>query len=165
MTDKKRGRFNQRPRPKKTIKPLQVKTVGSHEKLHVVILSAALHEYWTHWDGRRTIPCIEPLSRCRGHICQMPQRWYGYIHCLENGGKKSYIVSLTKDCADSLEEQLAGNELRGTIVVIERARRTVKAPLVVDVVGRFVGKEPLPKEVDPKPTLMRMWGIIDEDVL
>jgi len=123
------------------------------------ILSKSLYGIWTHWDGRRSIPCSGENKECYGHVNGMPRRWKGYLHCIDGESKEECFVEITPLAADQLLFQMpVGNSLRGLRLNLTRGPGGQKSRLKVDVLPAVSDNgNTLPEEKDPIMTLGRLW--------
>lgn len=123
----------------------------------VLVCTAPFHMP-THWTGERTVICGGP------NACE---------HCPHRGIKDYYLVALldklsgvvswielTEYAASSLLHQLqqAQRPFHGSVVKIQRERKTMKAPITVavDLYANVHGR--LPQPLEPSETLERVFN-------
>jgi len=112
----------------------------------------------THWDGRRSIPCVGAES-CPVH--QFPQEWKGYVPVIAstwryNGVTRKgarWVLVLSKEIGTH-----AAAWLRGEVIRVMRPGRKSNGPLdwMPDP-----GKPPkiLPETFDVRPYVLRAAGL------
>jgi hypothetical protein len=127
----------------------------------LVCLSRAVTGVETHWNGLRTVPCTLPKSHCLGCRAGQPVRWRGFLTCYEPVSKQCFFSPLTAKAYHDLEARLAGiTDLRGILFTVSRSKGGNNGRLLYELVGAHPKPELLPGDVDPLPTLRKMWGLL-----
>lgn len=112
-----------------------------------------------HWDNRSEFCSMDrDCERCKR---QVPKRAVAFLHVtLPNFPKEEVFLELTPEGANGFLLQLKEKEpIRGAIIMVQRARATLKSPIRVEVVGRQETLEGFPLPADPTATLMRLWRV------
>jgi len=132
--------------------------VPADKPLCGVLVSAAPFHMPTHWTGSRTVICAG-----QGACEHCPHRGIKDYYLIALLDKLSGVVSwveLTEYAATSLLSQIreAQRPFHGTVVKIQRERKTMKAPIkvAVDLYANVHGR--LPKPVEPTETLERVFN-------
>lgn len=152
-------RIVRQDKPPAVLRVVPIVCVAATQRIEAYCCSKTLWGTWTHWDGRRTVPCMTDRKVCGDCQKGLPKRWRGFLLIHEFVRKATFFVELTPLGAQGLLEQLGTRPLRGRRILIRRQRDTKRAPLIVDLLGDDLRLDGLPAPQDPLPTLRRLWGI------
>lgn len=123
------------------------------------VFGSRIHGFWTHWSGRCSEPCTDPVSECIGHKQEWSLRWKGYLHVYFSERSEEGFLELTPIAADDLLLQVGGeSELRGSRITVQRGGGD-KSRLKVGIMPRwksYTGTD-VPPEKDPEETLKKLW--------
>src|SRR5262245_10185185 len=92
-------------RPERSGPERFVRRLQANESIACVILSERIEDYWTHWDGDTTIPCITPHSSCPGHKRNLPRRYKGYLHVWDSRLRAEQFLELTPVAAECVVKE------------------------------------------------------------
>jgi len=136
-----------------------VKRLAANESWFAVVLSDGIFGVTTHWAGSYSIPCVEPVERCRGHIRGYPTRWRGYIHCWSLHDQRHEILEITPATANCLLAQVgASQSLRGNRIVFKRVGgKTSKVQVQFELPWERYSQQPLPAARDVQASLWNVW--------
>lgn len=142
--------------------------IGEKEARTLVVLSTRLFGVYTHWrhDGKsgRTIRCHSEKRKCVGCKTEMPRRWKGFLCVSDSAGKSVGFLELTPYAGEQFMSLLDDRiDARGMVIFVRRERPVMRAPLLIEQVGEWEQAKPLPAEVSPEKTLIRLWGLATED--
>jgi hypothetical protein len=70
------------------------------------------------------------------------------------------LIDIPPETGETLREIAQGETLLGRILTFQRETKNIRSRLIVTDVGQYKGLKKLPLEIDPTPTLMKMWGLI-----
>lgn len=143
---------------------LFVRRLKAGEASVFILLSDSLWGVWTHWDPtlRRTSPHLKDKKACPGCQRKLSKRWKGYLCVINENKHAREFLELTPVVARGLLDQAGdGIPLRGLRYRIERGKGdkarckvTPQAPY-----SCFKESPPLPPAMDPKQTLIDLWGL------
>jgi len=127
------------------------------------LIGTQIHGFDCHWDsrGNRTVECEKPENPdCPGCLGGWPERWRGYIDCLNRSLKERGFLELTPEAALRLETEVGGPErLRGAVVTLTRGRAKTSR-ITVQLMGfRESTLGELPLEKDPEPMLRVFYAM------
>lgn len=151
------NRIARQDSPPAVTRVIRIRSVGAHDVFSGTIVSESLFGFWTHWDGRRTIPCWKGQAHCPGCDTEQPTRWKGLIELFDAAQRSTYFVELTPLAAKEFLARLGEESMRGLRISIQRERKHSRAPLNLVMLDRHHGQ--IPKAHDPWPTLKVVWGI------
>lgn len=140
---------------------LVVRRLKAAEKLTLTVLSSFLNGFWVHWDNEKnhSLPCLKPKDECEGCDLELPRRWKGFVHCFNHNNRKQEFLELTPAPAKQLLDELpAGESIRGLRICCERGAGQ-KARVRVTVLSQLATAQELPQEIDPIPTLEKLWKL------
>jgi hypothetical protein len=125
-----------------------------------VVLGDRLWARDVHWTGRHSAFCTmdKDCQRCKD---QMPKRAVAFLHVtLPNFPNEECFLELTPEGANQFLDGLKEKEtMRGLVIMVQRARPTIKSPIRVEVIDRREDLTGFPLPADPTPTLIRLWRI------
>lgn len=128
------------------------------------VLGAGLKGFWTHWNGKASEPCYEPVEECDACKKGLPRRWKGYLHCYHQDARQEGFLELTPTAAETLLGYLPkGDSLRCIRISLCRSSNSDKGRLRITVNPSMQTSEQLPPEKDPLETLSKLWKIPPED--
>lgn len=140
-----------------------IKKVAAAERFTCLVVSTEIHGYWTHWDGQRTVPCLNGPKLCPYHLKLIPARWAGFVHVANPDGTGNNFLELTALAAQTLLDVCRGRQsMRGAIIHVNRKNGKLRSPLEFALVGEFDLNKPFRAPADPLPTLKRIWRMPDD---
>ena len=87
-------------------------------------------------------------------------RWKGVITAVDSVTEKTCLIDIPPETGESLKAISGGKSLRGSILVFQRETANIRSRLLVDKMrDSDTPLEDIPKEIDPTPTLLKMWGL------
>jgi hypothetical protein len=117
---------------------------------------------WTHWSGPKSIPHFRDESICPGCLQGKPTRWKGYLHCYCVEMRQEVFLELTPASARSLRDQIHDPaNMRGGVIQVKRGTGD-NGRLYISILSHVPNVEALPKEKDPRPSILKLWGISEE---
>lgn len=145
---------------------LLVRRLKAEEKLTFQIIAQAIAGFWVHWSKgeNHSEPCMGPKSICPGCDKDLPKRWKGFLHVGNMHNRRQEFLELTPAPAQMLLDQVGqGEVLRGLRIQCERGKGP-KARVRVTVLPPLDGCPALPVELDPTPTLEKLWKLSGVDL-
>lgn len=153
-------RFNTMDAPPSRGNVYKVITVKPGQNGNMIVLAHKPFCMMCHYGNNRTSPCTKPFDACPGHINQWPLRWKGFLFVKTPSVSRPFFIAMTPQSHDDFKEALGKREsARGMIVNVFRTGAHKNSPLGITFVGEYQGDAALPDDVDPMPTLLRMWGL------
>lgn len=132
--------------------------VGAHDKFTVVVCSIAPEWFVGHWNGRKTVRCLENREQCEGCRNQWPERAKGYVTVCSERDYKPMLLELTPAAGEDLELAFPHSQsMRGHKILVFRERPALNAPLHVERVGECLNYERIPEDINPESTINRLW--------
>lgn len=129
-----------------------------------VVAAGKLWGFWTHWDGKKSIPCTGADKSCYGHERGLPLRWKGFVWCYDLEKRAYCYVEITPLMAEQINQQLPeGEALRGWWLQFRRGNGD-KSRCKVVVERRYHTPEALLPDRDPIKTLSDLWDLTDKKV-
>jgi len=149
---------NDNPAPRKRLTPIV--SVGATDQITATILSESVWGLDTHWWRGSTVPHDQTPGQCAYCIEKAPMKWRGFLYAFLRGRNELAFIELTDFAFQRLRKEAEGREtLRGLIIGLHRERKTVKAPVVIAIVGEEPAGKTLPKSRTPEETLKRLWKL------
>lgn len=141
------------------------KVYGPRGKKPLVCLTinADVVKVWTHYDDsiRRVRPC-EGVETCTHCLSGKSRRFMAYTAAILETTRETFILELTEGATRKLMSNfLLPDKLRGHVLTLYRTKDHKNAPVIVEA-KPFKGKMVLPAEIDPLPSLLRLWGWTDK---
>lgn len=142
-----------------------VRRLKAEEKITFACCSPSIWEFWIHWAGDKSEPCLKNHKECPGHRRGLPRKWRGYIYILSHNSRRMEFLEITPYGAQQLHE-LCGDltSLRGKRFAAARGKGD-KARVYFSALSDWsdftTGK--LPEDLDPEKTLLKIWGYDDID--
>lgn len=134
---------------------------GSRTK-KFTLYSTKIWGVWTHWNGKKSMPCVKPECECAGCVNKQPKRWKAYLHAYDHARRCQVFLELTPTATRSLLEQIGrGVSLRGATITVTRTSSD-KGRLLVQVNDVPTIPSMLPEVKDPLKTLLDFWEIAEE---
>jgi hypothetical protein len=119
---------------------------------------------WYHWHGGSSEPHYHDPEVCPGCKANQGKKWKGYIHCYCSEMRQEVFLELTRNCAKSLCQQLQGvAALRGAVIQVKRTASD-SGRLYVSILNPCAKPELLPPEKDPRLSILRLWGLSEEEI-
>lgn len=117
-------------------KPWKIVTVKAGSLLRCVAVAERYLGLDTHWNGKRTVPCMRPNS-CE--FCEAGHRaeWKGYMPARHLSGEQPAIVAITPVAATDITSKFARvnlPNLLGCVIELKRGRRA-NSTLEADVIS------------------------------
>lgn len=99
----------------------RARRVGVGGELCLMPLEDKVGWYLTHYQNRRTFPCLGEACACQRSENPVTARWYGWILALEMPARKLVLASVTHNCWETCEAlQKTDRSLRGSRMVLSR---------------------------------------------
>jgi hypothetical protein len=118
--------------------------------------------FCSHWNGRRSEPCIIPSDECSGCKRQLPTKWKGYLHVRKLDGEQDGFLEITPHVNDSLLSQAPSKpSLRGWRIEIRRTRGNL-GRLNVCLLPKLCSDDNLPPVKSARETLSVLWTVPDD---
>lgn len=116
------------------------------------------YEVYTHWIGRRTLPCMG--KECGACLAQMTSTYEGYVSLVWAHNRNHGLVRLTKPAMLMLKNQVQLQpSWRGTIVNFERKGKAKNGRVVVRVDALQLEVHKLPQIPDLRRQMARIWSV------
>jgi len=132
-------------------------------KLTMTIWGTTIRGIWIHWTGSRSAPHFRNEEECPWCEKRMQKRWKGFLHCYCSEMRQEVFLELTPASARSLRDQLAHvANLRGSVIQVKRTTADNGRLYISTLTPRGV-PEALPPEKDPRPSILRLWGVDDAE--
>lgn len=123
-----------------------------------LILSSFIQGFFTHWNGRVSVPCMDPKDLCHGCRTNQPTRWKGYLHTLDMTSSRECFVELTPASAEMISLQHDSREsLRGFRLELKRTT-AANGRLRLQILPKIDRLTDLPAGKDPLISLQQLWG-------
>lgn len=123
------------------------------------VCSECIEWVYTHWEGRRSIPCTEPHEECRGHRLELPRRAKGYLYAYVVEDRRYAFVELTPTAGEQFDQHYGkGARLRGARFTLQRGNGD-KAHLVLEFQSPMENPSQLLPSKSVEPTLRQLWGM------
>lgn len=118
---------------------------------------------WVHWLGSHSAPHFRNEQECPGCLKRAQKRWKGFLHCYCYEMRQEVFLELTPASARSLADQLCHNAtMRGARIQVKRTTAD-NGRLFISVLAPMPDGSPLPAEKDPRRSILRLWGISEQD--
>ena len=147
-------------KPERKAEVLWIETVKGNERQKFIVYSPSIFGVYQHWTGKRTVPCFKNRDHCPGGHKEGNRKWRAYVHAWSFKRSEPVFIQLTDEAVNKWYRQISkGLTLRGQIIYVIRSEKD-NGRLHVEV-DPNVHPDPkrLPPEVDPLPSLWRMWAI------
>ena len=137
---------------------LYIRRLKANQVIMLWVLSSKLWGTWTHWDGKKSMPCLADPRECHGCKAGWPERWKGFLHTWNTERRQEEFLELTPLAADHLLSQTSDLQtLRGLCFKFCRGKGD-KARLRVEFVRKMEVNQTFPQEKTPLETLQSLWG-------
>lgn len=115
----------------------------------------------SHWTGRHSIPCIEPIEECQGHMDGLPERWRAYAMVLLQPTEQKVFWELPKETFNSIMAFVGkGNCWRGhRVLVIRGMGEKAHMRLEFQAAWDLTTKRPLPGATSVTETLNVLYDL------
>lgn len=70
------------------------------------------------------------------------------------------LLDIPPETGKKLGDDIAGGTLRGKILLCYRESKNPRSRLIIEIVGETPQPETLLPDIDPTPTLKKIWGMI-----
>jgi len=133
-----------------------------HGKFWLVALNEDVLGVITHWVDGRTRPCYGKENGCVCAAVMLERRWKGYLGAWEPRMGRLYLAELTIDCYRHLpfDLQPGGAGVRGRAFALYRQGERKNSPVRIEIGNILEDQSVLPKRIDVKEALMRIWGVL-----
>lgn len=93
------------------------------ETFKFTIYSELVEPVYTHYHGKRTVPCYKNHDLCEGGHSILNLRWKGYLFGWTHEENKLEWLQLTHEAANQLADQLEGAQpFRGITIQVSRTK-------------------------------------------
>lgn len=162
MARQRKPLFQRVDRPRNVNRVVPIVKIRATDVIVFCCLSERPWGFSTHWTkAKRTQPCIAHRAACQ-HCAELcPRRDRGYVLAMSRGLEVIGFVDLTPQAFEYLADlaQTIGS-LRGRWFVVDRERQQAKGALRIGIAGQHPdAPADLPADVDPEPSLRRIWGL------
>lgn len=135
-----------------------VRRMKAEQQSSFIVLSPQFWGIWTHFDGTRTTAHAEKKHECEGCKRALPKRWKGYLYVWNVDARTHEFLELPPVAAAAFRDSIGTQRTyRGIIVQVKRGRGD-KSRLKFTFLPDYAEKEPLRADLDPWPTLRKLWG-------
>lgn len=162
MSRRSKPLFQRVTAPRNVRPVVPVLKVAATQNFRFICLSPVPWGFTTHWTSkRRTQPCIAHRGKCQHCADLCPRRDRGYLLAAEQNGVVRGFVDLTPEAFEAaLQIERATGPLRGRWFQLYRKPETLKGRLILEPWQTpWPVPELLPADVDPEPSLRRIWGL------
>ena len=129
------------------------------EQMTFRILSERVFGLYTHWNGKKSSPCLKDPAECQGCKRGYSTRWKGFLHVLNVQTQRQLIFECTAFATSLFLDQVEDRRhLRGLRVLCERSRGADNGRLKMTLLPGTTSFIDLPVEVCPLATLEKLWG-------
>lgn len=157
--------FNWRDKPSVVGRTIPILKVDHSIAYRYVVCGDRLWARDVHWNvtARRSEYCTMDPTTCPRCKDEMPKREVTFLHVsLVNFPTSDGFLELTPEGANNFFNALReGEPMRGLQILVQRARKTLKSPILVECVNRVEEMTPFPVSADPTTTLMRLWRVMN----
>jgi len=116
------------------------------------------YEVYTHWIGRRTLPCMG--KECGACQALVPAKYEGYLSLVWAHNRTQQIVRVTKPAMLQIKSQVQLQpSLRGTILNFERKGKRSNGRVIVRVDALHLEVAKLPQSPDVRRHMMHIWSV------
>jgi hypothetical protein len=140
----------------------ELRRVPADKAFHGPLLCDGVFAIPLHWTGQRRQRCYEASGFC-AHCASCPRCDTFLVAIWDKNERRAIWAELTDHSADNLVEALA--ELQKpfyrTVVKISRERKTLKAPIVVEVDQWATVATKLPAPMLPDDTIIRVFESVN----
>ena len=163
-TNEKVIQFTQSPKLQPKMRKYDILRVKPNGVRNVVVLS---HYFaWTplHYWRRRSTPCLgEGCEACQHGEAPRPK---GYAAVAAKNDTKVYLLEVTENCADTIDEQCeARPSLRGCIVNLCRLDQRANGKLTIEFQTKGISPTLIPAAPDVEEVLRRIWGFSSQGAM
>jgi len=152
--------FRLDPTPPRKMPTLNIVRLKAGEEMFCRCLSQKPFGYYSHWAGKFSVLCRKDAAKCEGCRKQMPVKWKGLLHVINQSNGRAMFVEITNTVGLALADQLPMNEdLRGKRLRLCRSRGGDNGRLKAEVMHEARPALDLPAELDPWPTLARIFDL------
>lgn len=143
--------------------PLIQPRPGTTAPVAAIHLGGAVRGVWVHWDGIRSLPCIDgPADQCPGHGRGLPLKWVGYLPAWDPRRQRRVILEVSAHAARTCPALFGPqpSALRGQTVLLRRETTSRRSRIVCELrITTPPVTEGLPADWDPLPVLAHIWGV------
>lgn len=138
--------------------------IKGNQKFTMNVYGTKIRGIWYHWLNGSSEPHYEPSHACPGCKIAQNKKWKGYLHCFCVEMRQEVFLELTQAAAKSLKHQLGNiSNMRGQIFQIKRTSSD-NGRLFIVVCGPHSQPENLPKEKDPRASLLALYGFNKQEI-
>lgn len=136
----------------------ELRRVPADRAFHGPLLSDGVFEVPLHWTGSRRQRCYASTGFC-AHCDKCPRCDSFLVALWDKNERRALWVELTDHAADNLALALeeANKPYYGTVVKIGRERKTIKAPILIELDTWATVSNRLPAAMLPDDTIIRVF--------
>lgn len=154
------------PMVPKTGPRLPIIRITATQSTRFVSLSPQIHGQLIHWKWGRSHQCHGSPDDCEGCRGRWPQRWKGYLYCLQYVGKhEPCFIELTSTAAELLLKPCQElPHLRGVCFDISKTKGGPKGRFIINVQERVMPETEISvyPPMDVMPILIGLWKAKNE---
>jgi len=123
---------------------------------------------WTHWTGRRSVPCCGAINGCVWCEKGSKPKWYGYLACIDPRTGMHFLAELTPEAVRSCPQLVPQNGIAGKLLKVYRRGDYENSSLFAQLEKPPATVSKLPAPCNVRDELMRLWGapmrtIVDQE--
>lgn len=159
------GEFRRTDRPPAAGPAHRIERLKKNEQVQVCILCDKPEWFLTHWQpakGNRkgfSMPHVDPHEECKGCQAHLPQKWRGFLECLDFHKKVRCFQEITPGMLEDLERLLPDAvSYRGLVIIMKRLngdQARLKCQLEPHWESR--SNEPLLPAIGVEKVLRKLW--------
>jgi hypothetical protein len=137
---------------------LFIKRLKGGESRMYTVLGTQIRGIWVHWNPTSSQSEPHHHDNCPACKKEMPKRWKGFLHCWDDASHQEIFLELTPTSASAVMTAILGdNLLRGTVMTVSRGPKA-NSRLNVHVQVYRRDEKALPREKDPRLSILKLWG-------
>lgn len=137
---------------------LALKRVPARGAIKGVITTTEILGVWTHFLGRRTLPCT--TVDCPGCKAKLTKRYEAYVSLWTNSPSAHIIVALTPRAARELTDSAENpKDMRGLMIIIQRLGQRANGMLTARVESADGYTKALPPIPELRAHMLKIWGL------
>lgn len=138
--------------------------VGPKGASGLVIISDHVIGRYTHFVGKRTMPCID--KNCWGCENTTQRRWYGWLTVYNEKNDKIILLEITQKAYQQIEKYMEHHKtLRGAKLRACRKGGKANGQLKLEITPARHVQATLPAEIDRVEALERIWQTKRRDMI
>lgn len=140
---------------------LFIKRMQGAEKRTFTVWGSRVRGIWVHWNSATNGSEPHYEENCSACSKAIPKRWKGFLHAYCQEDRQEVFLELTPTGASALMSQLDDpSNLRGSLIRVSRSVAK-NGRLTIQYTGSIPDKNALPKEKDPRRSILKLWGVAD----